>query len=148
MRSLLFLLVERISRKGKTQLESNPFLNTTSMSISVSLLIDQSRVLHIRWNACGYLRNIKREISCWFKEFAWLFLGSQGCKYDNKTYDNGTLLNITSKRECNLHKCIRRNFRKVSKEIIQYCEETCEMGWLPGCCLCKRKSESLHSQFY
>ena len=29
----------------------------------------------------------------------------------------------------------------MSKEIIQYCDEPCEMGWLPGCCLCKRKSE-------
>ena len=61
--------------------------------------------------------------------------------YDGESYEKGTLLNITSKGECYLYKCIRKKFRKMSKEIIQYCDEPCEMGWLPGCCMCKKKSE-------
>jgi len=66
--------------------------------------------------------------------------GSQGCKYDGETYEKGTLLNITSKGICHLHQCKRRKFRKVNEKILQYCDEPCELGWLPGCCLCKRKS--------
>lgn len=85
---------------------------------------------------------IKQEISCRFKEFACLFLGSWECTYDGETYQKGTFLNITSKGECYLYKCKGQKFRKVRKaEIIQYCDEPCEMGWLPGCCMCKRKSE-------
>lgn len=63
------------------------------------------------------------------------------CTYDGETYQKGTFLNITSKGECYLYKCKGQKFRKVRKaEIIQYCDEPCEMGWLPGCCMCKRKS--------
>ena len=36
---------------------------------------------------------------------------------------------------------MKRKFRKVSKKPIQYCDEVCELGWFPGCCSCKRKSE-------
>jgi len=66
---------------------------------------------------------------------------SPQCEYDGKMYKKGTLLNITSKGECYLRKCSRRKFRKVpGKQIIQYCDEPCPLGWHPGCCLCKRKS--------
>lgn len=57
-------------------------------------------------------------------------------------YEKGTLLNITSNGECYLRKCSRRKFRKVpGKQIILYCDTPCPLGWYPGCCLCKRKSE-------
>ena len=133
------LILKKIQEKAKRNLKATRFWILHRCIFQFLSLLTNHVSFTFELNVCEYLGNIKQEISCWFKEFAWLFLGSQGCKYDNKTYENGTLLEITSKGECHLYECMRRNFRKVSKEM--HCDEPCEMGWLPGCCLCKRKSE-------
>ena len=63
------------------------------------------------------------------------------CKYDGKTYEKGTLLKITSEGKCHLHQCKGGHFLKV--KLLMHCDgtPTCDSGWLPGCCDCKRKSE-------